>query len=118
MKDSTARYVSFIKAAGYRVFMRRPSTDEYCYYTDGARIGYAEWTGYRGPCVSSVHVPNRTTGTGFSVADEITAESLRDAISCHAPDWATARERNSVRKYPSWTAFHGQDAWHAQLVEV
>jgi len=118
MKDTTTHYVSIIKSAGYRVFMRDPLRDEYCFYTDGTRIGYAEWSGIRGPCVDSVHIPNMQSGSGFSVADEITPESLEEAISCHAPDWASARDHASVRKYPSWKAFHTADDWNAELVEV
>ena len=118
MKDSSAHYVSVIKASGYRVFMRKPQTDEYCFYTDGTRIGYAQWSNARGPHVSSVHIPSRIAGTGFHVADKITPESLRGAITCHAPYWATAAERTIVRKYPSWEAFHAEDGFKSSLTEV
>ena len=118
MKDTTALYISIIKAAGYRVFMRDPQRDEYCLYTDGARIGYAQWSDISVPYVGSVHVPNVQTGSGYRVADGITPESLEAAISLHAPDWASPRDRGSVRKYPNWEAFHSSNDWNAKLVEV
>lgn len=118
MKDSSAHYVSIIKACGYSVFMRKPQTDEYCFYTDGTRIGYAQWSNVRGPQVASVHAPSRMAGTGFQIADDITAESLQAAIACHAPNWATVEERASVRKYSSWAAFRMKDAWNAEMKEV
>lgn len=118
MKDTTAYYVSLIKNAGYKVYMRNPQTDEYCFYTDGTRIGYAGWGTIRGPYVSSVHVPNKQVGAGFSVADEITPESLEAALACHAPIWANTRDRDSVRKYPNWEAFQARNDWYDELVEV
>src|SRR5690606_37251594 len=111
MKDTSTHYVAIIKSAGYRVYMLEPQIDEFCFYTDGTRIGYAQWSDIRGPYVGSVHVPNRQTGTGFNVADEITPESLEAAISCHAPDWATTRDRGSVRKYPNWKAYQSANDW-------
>lgn len=118
MKDTTSHYVSIIKNAGYRVYMHKPQIDEFCFYTDGTRIGYAQWSGIRGPCVDSVHIPNIQTGTGFKVADEITPESLEEALACHAPDWAAPRDHASVRKYPNWEAFQSANDWNAELVEV
>jgi hypothetical protein len=105
-------YIALIKAEGYRVFMRKPS-DSYCYFTDGTRIGYAQWSDYR-TCVSSVHKPSRQNGTGFRIADAINSESLSDAINCYIPSLASG----SVEKFKDWSAFHNADSWNRQLVEV
>ena len=119
MRDNTRHYVNIIKSAGYRVFMRNPQRDEWCYFTDGVRIGYAQWPGWDiVASVSSVHVPNNESGKGFRVAEYINAESLRAALDCHAPEWASARQRASVRKYRDWKEFHTRDSWNAQYVEV
>jgi len=104
--------VALIQSCGYRVFMRNP-TDENCFYTDGEKIGYAQWGRCR-PCVTSVHKPNRTTGTGFGIAEDITPESLKDALHCHAPSWASG----TVKKYRNWEAFHKESNWNASLKEV
>lgn len=109
--------LDLIKAAGFRVFVRDQQRPTYCFFTDGTRIGYAQWSSMR-DSVSSVHKPNRLTGTGFAIADEITVKSLNAAISCHAPHWASDSERASVVKYADWNAYVGASTFNAELVEV
>lgn len=108
----TSPEVELIQSCGYRVFMRKP-TDEYCFFTDGTRIGYAQWSGYR-TSVSSVHVGSRENGTGFGVADSITPESIKAAAEMVMPNWATG----SVRKYRSWDEYIAESDWNAGLTEV
>lgn len=112
MSTETTAFIELIKSCGYRVFMRKP-TDKYCFYTDGKRIGYAQWSDYR-TSVCSVHMPSRENGTGFSVADAITTTTLADAINCTMPNWA----RGSVIKYKDWDAYHNASKWNSELVEV
>jgi hypothetical protein len=116
MTTETDAFVTLIKSCGYRVFMRKPS-DKYCFYTDGERIGYAQWSDIR-TVVSTVHKANRTTGTGFHVGDAITPDTLRDAIRCHTPNWARAGDAGTVKKYASWDAFHNESAFNSELREV
>jgi hypothetical protein len=115
--ESTKAAVAFIKACGYRVFMRSPS-DEHCFYTDadGKRIGYAQWSGYR-TSVSSVHKANRTTGTGFQIAESITKDSLRDAIACHCPGWSY-RDASTVKKYRDWDEYRAESRFNSELQEA
>ena len=57
--------LDFIKSLGYDVYIRKPK-QEYCFYTDGAHIGYAQWGGME-PRVCSVHKPSLSCGTGYSL---------------------------------------------------
>lgn len=120
LEQENKHYIDLIKAAGWRVFVRpatSPRQNQYCYFTDGEVIGYAQWSDWR-PKVSSVHKPNRQTGTGFAVAEEITPETLERAARCTWPAWAIEADRQSVHKYKDWDAFHNKDAFRKELIEV
>jgi len=113
-------YIEMMKANGWKVFKReaflgRPS--EYCYCTDGTRIAYVQWSDWR-PQVSTVHYANKQTGTGFQFADTITPETIRQAMNCIAPSWASAKDRASVLKYKNWEEFHKSNSFNAKLTEV
>lgn len=108
--------IEMLKADGLRVYMRKP-VDSYGYCTDGTGIAYVQWSDYR-PGVSTVHVPNKTTGTGFQFSDTITPETVHRAMVTVAPGWAKEREVQSVRKYRNWEEFHSADSWNAGLFEV
>jgi hypothetical protein len=117
--EHTAEMIAFIKSCGYRVFVR-PSrslvNSEWCFYTDGTRIAYAQWSGYR-TSVSSVHKANRKTGTGFSVAERINSNTLADAIGCDCPSWSI-RDARTVHKYRDWDEYHNESAFNRELTEV
>lgn len=118
--DYTRKMRAFIRSCGYRVFVRASKSridSEYCFYTDGTRIAYAQWADLR-TMVSSVHKPNRTTGTGFQVSGAITADTLRDALECHCPNWANRGDAKTVQKYADWDAFHNESAFNKELREV
>jgi hypothetical protein len=113
-------YIEMMKAQGWKVYKRsglygRPS--EYCYCTDGTNIAYAQWSNGQ-PQVSTVHYPNKQTGTGFQFDDRITPDSVRKAMDCIAPSWAKQSDRASVRKYKNWEAFHQSNSFNAELAEV
>lgn len=110
-------YIQLIKSAGYRVFVRPGrSPVTYCFYTDGKRIGYAQW-GNR-EHVSTVHKPCRECGTGFHYADQINPETIKGALFAYAPDWAYSRERNAVRKYRDWDEYVNASKFNGELTEV
>ena len=111
----TNGYVEMMRAEGWQVYAR--DKGEYCYVTDGAHIAYVQWSDGR-PQVSTVHVPNTQTGTGFQFADEITPEVIRLAMDCVAPSWAKDRDRQSVRKYKDWNEFHNSNSFNSELREV
>ncbi len=113
-----SHYIQLIKNAGFRVFIRGPlETATYCYYTDGMRIAYAQWGSMCDIGTYSVQLPNMTSGTGFKFADEINEETLSSAFNT-APNWASQRNRESVRKYANWDKFHKADEFNSQLTEV
>ena len=118
--DYTHKMRAFIRSCGYRVFIRPSKSridSEYCFYTDGTRIAYAQWSDLR-TTVSSVHKANRTTGTGFQVSGAITADTLRDALKCHCPNWANCGDAETVRKYADWDEYHNESAFNRKLHEV
>jgi hypothetical protein len=109
-------FIELIKAQGYRVFIRGEKPT-YCFFTDGTRIGYAQWEAYR-QSVSSVHMANKLTGTGFGVADEITPASLKEALNMSYPHWATDPCRASVKKYADMDAYLKATKWNSELIEI
>ena len=112
-------YTDMMKAQGWQVYARPNghTEREYCYVTDGIHIAYVQWSDGR-PHVSTVHVPNRESGTGFQFADTITPQTIRLAMDCIEPSWARARERGSVRKYKDWNQFHQSNSFNSELTEV
>lgn len=112
--------IQAIKNAGFQVYMRKPE-DSYCIFTDGSNLGYLQSNQWRGVSLSTVHVPNTSTGTGFGIADglsvsDLTAENLREAFQ-HSPQWG--RGVSSVTKYRSIDHYRRRDSWNGayQLVD-
>lgn len=116
MANKTHPAIELIKRLGFSVYMRSPS-DEYCYYTDGTRIGYAQWSRL-GTRVSSVHKPSSQVGTGFGIADEITEATVKAAMTTLYPHWASSADRAAVKKYRNWEEFLNKDAWNRGYAEV
>lgn len=101
-----------IQDLGFDVYMRDPK-DTYCYYTDGTQIGYVQEGRFEGYAISTVHVPNRQTGTGFRMVDhapEITPVGLQAGFAQY-PSWARADQRSSVVKWRDIEHFLNSDSW-------
>ncbi len=99
--------------------MKRRS-DSWIYYTDGTRIGYLQNGRLDGISLSTVHIPNTTTGTGFKLDEclgviDLTAEKLATAFN-HSPGWATGRDRDSVRKWRDFAAFKASSRFDSEYV--
>ena len=98
--------IDTVKAAGFKVFVK-PGDVTWLYFTDAdeKRIGYLQWdrSGYAE--ISSVHKPNKNSGTGFKLdpIPRLDRENLEKAFT-HAPSWASSRDRDSVIK-SRFTAF-------------
>lgn len=101
-----------IQAAGLEVYapFRNGREPTYAFFTDGKNIGYiqADFGGFR---LTTVHVPNRQSGTGYSVMsgnfdcygpDDLTPDVLSTAFA-HQPSWA--RNDKTPVKYRDWDAF-------------
>ena len=113
--------IDAIHKSGFRVYMRTPN-DSWLYFVDDAdRIGYAQETRSGFVSISTVHVPNRTTGTGFFLDDipSLSANNLAKAFVI-APSWETGGDRASVKKWESWEAFKASSPFNAdyKMIEV
>lgn len=107
--------IQSVARAGFDVYMR-DQKDTFSIFTDGTRIGYLQNSAFRGMSISTVHVPNKSSGTGFGVLDslseaDLTAEKLSEAFVI-APDWG--RDRQSVRKWKDFAAFKAADSFNAE----
>lgn len=115
MTTSKNGYLELIKAQSLRVFVRDSVKPTYCFFTDGERIGYAQW-GDR-VNVSSVHMPNKQSGTGFHVSEAINPESIKAALRTTCPHWSL-NDAHTVKKYKSIDDYLSASSWNAALVEV
>lgn len=110
MHNLSPETLDTIAALGFDIYQSNgPHWQSYAYFTDGENIGYIENSRLRGLCLSTVHVPNRTTGTGFAMTgDRDTVTLTREYLSqtfVHAPVWASGGDRASVTKWKSFEAF-------------
>ncbi len=90
--------IDAVADAGFDVWMRDPK-DTWMLFTDGKNIGCLQADRLAGYCISTVHMPNKTTGTGFQIERHVadfTKPMLARAF-VHAPHWAS--DRASVHKY-------------------
>lgn len=97
--------LNFIKKRGYRVFINPEQFGgvTYCFYSDGSRIGYAQFDRFR-ESISTVHEPHMNIGTGFAVSEIIDAFNLENGL--HAgPAWVTSRDRQFIKKWESLDKF-------------
>lgn len=107
----------YIKSLGYRVFIRpNGQNPTYCFYTDGIKIGYAQW-GSINSGVSSVHKPNPYIGTGFHVSDVINAHTLQQALTMRCP-WTDQHHAGRVLKYRDMQDYLDSSLWNSSLVEI
>lgn len=108
-----------IRDLGYDVYVH-PTATEFCYYSDGTNVGYAQFNRLRGYSVGTVHVPNRETGTGFNVAREtgtLTPEILRNGFKRYSGR-VTPEEAASVVKFSGPEAFLASNSWHSKFEKL
>lgn len=106
--DIPSETLDAIAALGFDVYQSSdPRWRSYAFFVEGDGIGYIENSA--GLTLSTVHIPNRTTGTGYGLRDTLGAfELTRQYLSLafmHSPAWASAEMRKSVAKWPSVDAF-------------
>lgn len=104
--DISAEVVAAIAAAGFQVYQPvNPKYRTWIFYTDGRNVAYLDTSDFGCLSMSTVHIPNRTCGTGFKVDGpvELTPEGLRRGF--YVPHWASAMDRAASRPYPSLEAF-------------
>lgn len=120
ISDNMREIVDAIHAEGFDVYMRQ-ARDTWAYFTDGKRIGYVQFDRMSGLNISTAHVPNRQSGTGFRVDRRtngpITRQDMEDAFA-FCPAWARADERASVVKWRDWDHFHNHDGFSRDYVKI
>jgi hypothetical protein len=92
-----------IAACGFDVFQNPdPKWRSYAFFTDGNHIGYLQHGRFGGLEISTVHIPNPRSGTGFGMGpvERITRDALFEAF-VRAPHWADRDSVAAVRKWPS-----------------
>jgi hypothetical protein len=118
-RNLTETEISAIAALGFRVYMStNPHFQTYCFYSDGTRIGYLQREDLTGGLsVSTVHLPNRQTGTGFKIGNCSALDRAQlESGFITAPGWANSRDLASIRKYKSLAEFLASR--NGDLVEV
>lgn len=114
--------IAKVQSLGFDVYMRSPD-DTWLLFVDGDRIGYLQCGHFGGYSLSTVHKPNRTTGTGFQILVDVDLEGLdRDALEralVSAPHWANGPERQSVSKWKGIDEYRAGGLFNAEykLVE-
>ena len=94
------KFIKKLKKQGFQVFIPKdPAT--FCYFVRVNKIGYVELTDY-GFNFSTVHKPNRSCGTGYSIHREDWEPTVQKAIDCliYKPSWAG--NNDIVNKYKNW----------------
>lgn len=101
--------VDRLKYLGFRVFVSDVNAPTFCYFVKDNKIGYIQAEATWIFSLTTVHKPNPQTGTGFSIARDLTAADLTAATLQKAfamyPDWAWCTDRESVQKYKNVEEF-------------
>lgn len=97
---NTQEIITHLKAQGFKVYGPE-QLSSYVYFTDGTCIGYAQQDSMRGTRYATVHMPNKTSGTGFEARDPKAALGF-------APQWVFQRDLNSVVKYRDFEHFRSK----------
>jgi len=100
MSPEMQEMIDAIKAKGLAVYGPKELTT-YVWFTDGTHIGYCQCSQYSRTTYTTVHMPNRISGTGFE------ADSVEEALS-FAPSWVHTSDRNSVIKYLDFEHFRSR----------
>lgn len=110
--------VDFMKAAGFHVYMR-DRADSYALFADENGIGYVQFDPMEGYSVSTVHVPNRESGTGYQIARHVstlTDRILEEAVRTVVPHWH--RGDSPPLKYAGIEDYRSRGKFEAEYREV
>ena len=104
--DDLKNYAIELLNGDFRVFVseNKHNTNEsttFLKFEKNNNIGYCQLNDFIGFSFSSVHKPNRTTGTGFQIESEVLNPTLQNALNSFVvcPNWASDTDRQSVVKY-------------------
>lgn len=107
---------------GFKVWMR-DINDCYLYFEDeSGNIGYLQHGYFEGFSISSVHIPNRGTGTGFQIAKDLEFDDLEQEVleSCfiEAPYWASSGQISSVRKWKNFEQLRNSSNFNSKYFAI
>ncbi len=108
------RIIDSVSAAGFDVWMRNPK-DTWLLFTDGKHIGKLQHDSMAGYTISTVHMPNTRTGTGFQIERHV-AKFDRDMLLrafVHHPEWC-GRDADTVKKYRDMEHYRAASAFNAK----
>lgn len=109
-----------VKNFGFNVYVLKKDASNkekltYCFIEDeNGNVGYMQEGDFGGVRFSTVHRPNRITGTGFGLQNwdeaiyNVTKEDVIKSFM-FAPDWANMQERQSVKKYKNFAEYQKLD---------
>ena len=104
--DNLKNYAIELLNGDFRVFVydNKHNTNKsttFLKFEKNNNIGYCQLNNFIGFSFSSVHKPNRTTGTGFQTETEVLNPTLQNALNSFVvcPNWASDTDRQSVIKY-------------------
>lgn len=103
MKSQTIELIETFKTKGFEVYAPANLTT-YFWLVKGDNIGYCQIDRLEGIVFSTVHKPNRQSGTGFRV------NSAEHAVSVNVPHWALYLS-GSVKKYKNVNEFLAAQKW-------
>lgn len=115
------KQIQLLKENGFAVY-QNPSCPNYVFYVKNDMIGYMQENRNGSFSISTVHQPNRETGTGFRVYDEITSptvEEMEKGAFIFAPAWAKEMELKTVKKRKSFTHLvNSHKSYYSQLISL
>ena len=94
-----ANTIAKVQGFGFDVYMHKPDSS-WLVFTDGNRIGSLGMDRFGGFNLNTIHKPNTTSGTAFSMHSEVgdfDKSMLEDCFNT-GPHWAF-QHFNSVKKY-------------------
>lgn len=113
-RQSLRGFIEKLKDEGFKVYAPIELTT-FCKFTKDNKIGYVE-VGDFGWNFSTVHKPDKTCGTGYSIHRDKPSATVQDALDCFVfkPDWAS--KNDIVVKYENYEE-HMQDWNFSSYVE-
>ena len=94
--------VKELKEGGFKCYVPEVRQKTWFYVVKGNDIAYVQYDRFCGFTVSTTHMPNSKTGTGFRVIEgkeKLTVDDVKQGFICY-PNWCSDKE--SVKKYKSW----------------
>lgn len=101
MNKSLKDYADLLTRSGLAVYYPENPT-AYFWFSDGINIGYVQIE-RQGFSFSTVHLPNKQSGTGFLSSKWVSVPTKWEALEAfHKPSWAS---QMPCVKYRDWSQF-------------